>query len=251
MFLSLLSKELKQIFSSPTTFIVCALFSFLCGWFFLQLLLSYVDQIQAQSGQSITGDLISFVIFKFFGNVNFLMVFLSPIISTRFFSLEYNQQTFVLLEKSRLSHWQIIGAKYLASLFQHLFMLSSITLMPMILWFAGAHDYSYFIAGCIGIFFNMAMFAAIGLWVSSLFENLVVAAFVHYVILLSFWLINYLGTLTSNYTLVRIWDYIGMSSHFENVLQGVLSSSDFFYFLSIIFLFLFFIKKNLELRSIQ
>lgn len=73
-------KELKDSFSSPLIYVLCGLFSLMMGWLFFNYLI--------QSTQMTTTTMTQGVITPIFGNINFIFVFLCPLITMRSFAEE-------------------------------------------------------------------------------------------------------------------------------------------------------------------
>ena len=74
----LVKKELKDSFSSPLIYVLTGLFCFMMGWLFFNYL------VQAKTLTSAT--MTQAVITPIFGNMNFIFVFLCPLITMRSFA---------------------------------------------------------------------------------------------------------------------------------------------------------------------
>lgn len=222
--IGVLKKELIIIFRQPLLYIIAAIFSLIAGIIFYSLLIHYVDNVQDQlmrsDGITKLQLITSQLIFPLIGNINFLMMVLVPAMVMNSFSDEYKEYTFPLLVHSSLSPWVFIFAKYIANVIALTFILSSIALFPLMLWYSGIYEYSFLYMGFLGIFFNIAFFTAIGLWCSSLTKHPVLAMFLCYVIILFHWLFPTLKELSENLWWINVLDYLSCSKHFEGLVKG-------------------------------
>lgn len=238
--MGIIKKELIILFRQPLLYIISALFSLVAGILFYSLLTHYIENIQDElmrsDGVSKLQLITSQLIFPLVGNINFLMMVLAPAICMNSFSEEYKDQTFTLMQSSPKSPWCFISSKYVAYVFALSFILSTVTLFPLILWYSGIYESSFLYLGFIAIFFNVALFTSIGIFCSSLTKFPVLAMFLSYVIILIIWLFPSLKELTDNIWWKNIFDYLSCARHFENIVKGdvrILSLG--FYILQIIF----------------
>lgn len=243
-------RELKSYFSSPLAYVIAAVFSALAGWIFFNLLATYVNNVQnlpaAVSGQI---RFIDAVVIKFFGNLNFMLLLVCPLISMRLFAEEKRQHSIELLYSAPISDWAILLGKYLSSLIVVMFILSMTFIFPIILQFAGLYENHIFISGYLAIFLNVACYLAIGVFASSLTENQIVSAILTIVFIMFLWLTAWAGTVSSNYMVGFFLKYIGLVTHFQNIVRGLFNTIDFCYYFSFIFFSLLGTKKVLESRN--
>ncbi len=104
------------------------------------------------------------------------------------------------------------------------------------------------VLGYFGIILLGGAFIAIGLFVSSLTENQLTAAVATMGILLLLWMLDGILPQIADPTLSTIVGAFSLYRQFEAFQLGVLSLSSVVYFLSIIFIFLFFTVKVIERR---
>ena len=196
-----------------------------------------------------TADLVSF-----FTIAPVIFLILIPAITMRSFSEEKRTGTIELLFTRPLTDLQIILAKYFASL-----TLVLIAILPTVIYYASVHylgepvgniDDGVTIASYIGLVFVGAVFVAIGIFVSSLTENQIVALLL--AVFLSWF--TYLGfDILATYSQFGSADYIirnlGVFEHFVSIQKGVLVLSDLLYFLSCITLFILATKLVLQSRK--
>ena len=104
------------------------------------------------------------------------------------------------------------------------------------------------LVGYIGLFFVGAVYASIGTFASSLFDNQVVAFIIGVFIVLMFFLFDKLLIFVPSFLAGTI-QYISVDYHFSNISRGVIDSRNLIYFLSVIGVFLFATVQVLNSRK--
>lgn len=236
--IAVLKKELVIIFNQPLLYIIAAVFSLIAGILFYSLLLHYIENVQDQLQQLDSAMKLQLItsqlLFPLIGNINFLMMVLVPAMVMNAMSDEYKNGTFPLLVHSALSPWIFILGKFFAYILALTFVLSTIIIFPLLLWYSGIYEYSFLFLGFLAIFFNIAFFVALGLWCSSLTQYPVLAMFITYAVILAHWLFPSLKELTDNLWWMGVFDYLSCSKHFESIVKGNVSGSTIgFYFIHI------------------
>ncbi len=168
----------------------------------------------------------------------FVFVFLVPAITMRMIAEERKSGTWELLITSPLTNAQIILAKYLASVG-----LILLALLPTLIYYysivqlgdpVGNIDSAGFFGSFIGLILVGAVFAAIGLFSSSLTDNQI-TAFVIGVFLgfLLYFGLSALASLQRN-DMALFVEELSLSYHYQSMGRGVIDSSNLVYFLSVI-----------------
>ena len=172
----------------------------------------------------------------------YVFTFLVPALSMRAIADERKTGTWELLRTSPLSLVQIILAKYLA-----LICLVSLAVLPTLLYFfsivqlgdpVGNLDQAGFFGSWIGLLGIGAVFAAVGLFASSLTSQQVVAfvlgVFLCFVLYFGFSAVADLQLGVCSY-----WsEELSLSYHYINLSRGVVDSTDIFFLLGMIWLVL-------------
>jgi ABC-2 type transport system permease protein len=183
-----------------------------------------------------------------------VFLFLVPAITMRTFSDEHRSGTIELLITRPVSEIKIILAKFLASLF-----LVLVSLLPTLIYFltvyllgnpAGNIDVGRFWGSFIGLFFLAGIYAAIGIFSSSLTGNQIISFII--AVVLSF--VLYIGfDSLSSIPILKFADHIivrlGINEHYTALSRGVIDSRDIVYYLAVIFIFLFFTKFIIQNRK--
>lgn len=247
----ILKKEMKSFFYSPLAYVLAGLFSLTMGWIFFNLLYGFVENIQALPKGADSGELqfVNHVVIKFFGNLNFILLMVCPIITMRLFAEEKQNQSIDLYYSSPISDWQIVTGKFLAAFCMGLFVVSTSFVFPLIMFMVGVDDYSFAINGYIGLILNLACYAAVGIFASASTKSQVIAALFSFVLIMGFWLISWVVQLSSNYFLVEILKQATMVSHYESLVKGMIGTHNLVYYFTFVGFWLYLTKKTIEART--
>lgn len=247
---TLWKKELESYFSSPLAYVLIALFSLITGIMFFNLLVTYTDGVQSMPmhmAQEIS--FVEEVVLKLFANINFLFLIFIPLITMKLFSEEKRQETIDLYWLAPVREWQVVLAKGLSALSLVLAMLFLTVLYPLIIWGVGVRDFSLLGTSYLSVLLNAACYISLGLFCSSISGNQIIAALLSILGIMFLWMITWGGHLNSNYVMAEIFTYIGITSHFERILRGLLGTQDIIYYFTFIFVFGFLTVKSLGRRN--
>jgi ABC-2 type transport system permease protein len=229
--LAIAQRELKSFFVSTIAWIVMAAFLLISGFLFSAILLS--------TNEASLRYLIS--------NLSVILLFIAPFLTMRLLAEENRLGTVELLLTNPVRDAEVIIGKFLGVMAFVIVMLLFTLYFPALLFVFGSPDVGPMVAGYIGVALQAAAFVAIGLAISSMTQNQIVAAFLTFAILLVMWLSdsmsNYLGK-----PLADIMKYISVTSHFQDFSRGVLDSSHIIYFVSIAVAALFVAYLSLQTR---
>lgn len=232
---TILFKELKSYFNSAIAYIVIIVFLIIAGVLFS---LSFFPNNIAS-------------LRDFFGNFFIqliLFVVFIPAITMRSFSEEKKQGTLELLLTKPVQDYELIIGKYLAA-----FLLVCITLIPTLLYaiavlYMGPLAAYEIISGYLAFLLMAAMYVGIGIFVSSLTENQIVAFIVSVLIALFFFLVGKF-LMVMPLPLISFFEYLTTDYHYNNIIRGVVDSRDVIYFFSMIFFTVFLTKVSIESRK--
>jgi len=228
-------RELFSFLSSMVAYITIGIFLLVSGlllWFFPDT--SILDYGYAEMG-------------GFFSLVPYLFMFLIPAITMRSFAEERREGTYELLITRPITLWQIIFAKFFASL-----VLVFFALIPTLVYYysisklgfpEGNIDSGAVIGSYIGLFFLGAAFTAIGIFASSLTKNQVIA-FVICAALCAFAFLgfDYTSQVPAFGAIQGDISSFGINQHYTSISRGVLDTRDLLYFISFTMVFLLFTK---------
>lgn len=228
-------RELFSFLSSMVAYITIGVFLLVSGlllWFFPDT--SVLDYGYAELN-------------GFFSLVPYLFMFLIPAITMRSFAEEKREGTYELLITKPITIWQIIGAKYLASLVLVLF-----ALIPTLIYYysvyqlgfpTGNIDSGAVIGSYIGLFLLGTAFTSIGNFSSALTKNQVIAfAISVFLCFVSFSGFDSVSKIISLQNFENILTSLGINEHYQSISRGVLDTRDLIYFITFSILFLSFTK---------
>jgi ABC-2 type transport system permease protein len=114
----------------------------------------------------------------------------------------------------------------------------------------GDPDPGQVVGGYVGALLMGGAFLAIGLFISSLTENQIVAFIISVVITFGLFILGedfVLFGLPDR--LVPVFSFIGLGGHYDSISRGVIDSRDIIYYLSVIVFFLYLNVKSIEVRK--
>lgn len=166
----------------------------------------------------------------------------------RSFSEEKKQGTIELLLTKPITDMELVIGKFLSAQ-----MLTLITLIPTLVYFIvmliiGDMDIGAAIGGYIGLILLSAVYIGVGIFMSSLTENQVVAFISSFLVMFILFMAGKILMQVSP-ALVSAVEYIGTDYHFSNVARGVIDTRDIIYYASMITLTMFLTKTSLESRK--
>ena len=175
-------------------------------------------------------------------------LFFVPAITMGLIAKEKNLGTMEVLSTLPIKDYELVLGKYLSSLsliFVGLIFtdIHCITLLQ----FGTNIDYGALFSGYLGLLLVGAVYAAIGTFASSLFDNQVVAFIIAVFIVLMFFLFDKLLIFVPSF-LAGIIQYLSVDYHFSNISRGVIDSRNIIYFISVIGMFLFLTVQILNVR---
>ncbi len=239
---AIFKKELNAFFSSPTGYVIIAIYLIINGlflWFFENnfniLRAGFAD------------------LSSYFFIAPWIFLFLIPAITMKSFSEEITSGTIEILKTKPLSDLQIVLGKFFSSL-----VLSVIAIIPTLIYVysvyqlgspVGNIDLGTTFGSFVGLLFLTSSYTAIGVFSSVLSKNQVVS----FLIALSLCFVFFYGfEAVSTYGLVGDFDYfikkIGLYEHFKGIEKGILDTRSLVYFTSVTVLFImltvFYLQKT-------
>ncbi len=237
----MMRKELNTLFSSPLIYILAGIFNILVGWLFFNYIVA--------SKSLTTLNIYSAVITPLFGNMNFIFLFLAPLITMKSFAEEKKNRTLDLLMNSKLSSLQIVLGKYLSNIVSVLFILLFTGVLLIIAFISGADDWPLMLTSYLGVILSVSSYLIVGMFGSSITENQIVSAMISFGILLGLMLLVLTANASNNVIVAQLFSYLSISFHIEGFLRGSIRSYDLIYYISFISLGIFLILRSLDSRN--
>jgi ABC-2 type transport system permease protein len=229
---ALFKKEIRGFFSSLTGYLVIAVF-LLLNSLFMWIVPGQFNVIE--NGYATMDSLFSIAPWVF--------LFLVPAITMRMISEEKRTGTLDLLYTRPVTEFQIIFAKFLAS-----WALVLLSILPTLVYFwsvsrlgspPGNIDMGGTWGSYIGLLFLGGIYAAIGMFASSLSGNqivaFIIAVFLSFLMYLGF---DFLSGIAESGRIVLVVSQLGISYHYNSISRGVIDSMDMLYFAGVIIVFI-------------
>jgi ABC-2 type transport system permease protein len=229
--LPLRGKELRALFYSPIAYIIIAVFLLLMGYSFTLTL--FLNKFAT-------------LIHIFFQSAGLLLL-LIPIITMRLFAEERKAGTLELLLTAPVRETQVVLAKYLASMAVVLAMIALTGAYGIVLGMFGSPDWGPIYSGYVGLALLASTLVALGLTISALTSNQVIAAIVTIGISFLMWTIDSLAAMMPE-GLERVLISFSLLAHFTPFATGAMYTSDLGFFVSATMLALFLAMRALARR---
>jgi len=238
-------KELRSYFASPIGYVIVGLFALLFGWFFYAYLGFFVRSSEQMMMGGRTPNLNQDMVRGVLLNSAVIILFVMPMITMRTYSEEKRSGTIELLLTSPVSDVQIILGKFFGAMGLYAAMLGVTLLYIAILFWYGNPEWKPIAAGYLGLLLMGGCFVSMGLLVSSLTKNQIVAGIVTFALFLFLWVINWIGE-TAGPVGREIVSYLSITEHFDDFARGVIDTKHLVYYLSFITFGLFLTAKSVD-----
>jgi len=173
------------------------------------------------------------------------MLLVFPLITMRTYAEEKRSGTIELLLTAPITDFEIIMGKFLGALALFAGMLS-VTLLHMGLLFAyGNPEWKPIATGYLGLLMMGGSFLSLGLFISSLTKNQIVAGMITFSVFLLLWVINWVSTFVSPEAQTVI-NYLSVTEHFDDFARGIIDTKHVVYYLSFIATGLFLTMKSVD-----
>jgi ABC-2 type transport system permease protein len=241
-------KEMRLYFTSPIAYAVFTVFTVVVGFFFFAVF-NYYQLISQQAAMNPMAardlSVTEGVLRPLFQNISVIMLFMLPIVTMRLFAEEKRSGSIELLLTYPIRDGEVLLGKYLAALSVLLGMLALTLAYPAMVASAAQLEWGTLLTGYLGLILQGAAFIAIGVMISSLTENQIVAALATFGTLLMFWVISWASDAAPG-GIGRILSHLSITEHFETFAKGVIDTKDLIYYLNLTILSLFLTLRSLE-----
>ena len=184
-----------------------------------------------------------------FSNMLIVFLFLMPILTMRLFSEEYKQGTDKLLLTAPVGVWDIVGGKFLAALGVLLGALVCTVPWLIIIIIFGTPAWGTIFGCYIAVICASAVFAAMGMFLSSLTESQLIAAVLSFALFLGLYIADMLSySLGTDSLLGTVLSWLSIFTRYDTFMSGQFSLGNLVYFLSLTGLFLYLTARVIERR---
>lgn len=246
--LAIAQKELKSYFASPIAYVVIGFFALVFGYFYYALVAFFERQSMQMlglGGGQPPMNVNDQVIRPLFTNASVIILFVLPMITMRTYSEEKRSGTIELLLTAPLTDLQIIMGKFLGAMALYAAMLA-VTMVHLGALFAfGSPEWQPIATAYLGLLLLGGCFISVGLLISSLTKNQVVAGMVTFTVFLMLWVVNWMASFAGP-TSQEVLNYLSITGHFEDFTMGVLDTKHLVYYLSFIAFGLFLTARSVD-----
>ena len=241
-------KDFSTVGLSPLFFLCLGLSCIFLSYVFprelFQFASSYLMPQMLQGGQEKN---IHFHVFvSHISYVNLLFLFCIPAFCMKMLAEEKKNRTFDLLMTTPISSWQICLGKYLALAGLLLCFVLITLLYPLMTAFWTEIPVGPLVSSYIGLFLLALLYAAVGLFASSLTSSLVLSVIMGIILNIALWFLSSGVDFSDQPIFVSFMEYLSLNEHLTNFIKGSLVVSSFVFFLSFISFFLFLVYKVIE-----
>jgi ABC-2 type transport system permease protein len=178
-------------------------------------------------------------------NAAIIILFVMPMITMRTYAEEKRSGTIELLLTSPLTDVQIILGKFLGAMGLFAAMLLVTVIDVAILFRLGNPEWKPIATGYLGLLLMGGCFVSVGLLISSLTKNQIVAGFMTFAVFLLLWVINWFGE-GAGPTGRAVLSFLSITEHLDDFTRGIIDTKHIVYYLSFITFGLFLTAKSVD-----
>ncbi len=250
--LALIKREFTGYFLSPVGYVTLVFFLIVTGLLFAGV----VDGLTRTGSQGVEYPFAALLGDNVFW---FVFAFIPPMLTMRLLAEERGTGTLETLLTAPIRDWQVVAGKFIgAVLFYLVLWLPTLAYLPVLLNFNWADrtcgvDPAHAACSYLGVFLAGMMFLAIGLFVSSLVKNQLVAAMISLALCLKFVVAGYaLGYLDANSWAAKAVQFLSVPEHFRrDFTRGVIDTRHVVLYLSVTAACLYLTVRSLEARRLR
>ena len=229
--LAIVRREFATYFLSPIPYLILAVYLALAGVF---LYFTIADGADASVRPLVP-------------TLSVILMILTPALTMRLLAEERKSGTLEVMLTDPVTEWQLVLGKFLGCLLFFALLVSVLLVYGLVFEAYGDPDWVALGFACVGLVLYGGAMIGIGLFLSSLTRNQVVAYVTAFVALLALFLVDDLAGLIGG-EIGRIGSAVGVQQHWDSFRKGILDTRDVVYFVSIAALSLFLSVRVAEAR---
>lgn len=229
---AIFKREYKSFFLTPIGYVFCGVFALIAGIFFL------LGNVFAGYGD----------LKPLFANILSILMFIIPALTMKLLSEEKKLKTDQVLLTSPVSVSDIVLGKFFAA--GSVFLTALVFTLPyvFIVAFAGQLEIWSVLGNYLAITLVAGIFISIGLMISAVTENQLIAAVGTFIALLSLSFLDSFAYSSTNIALQKIGLWLSVYNRYNNFTLGIFNIADIIFYCSMIIVFLFFTMRIIEKR---
>ena len=237
---AIVQKEWRHYFGSPIAYVTLFVWTLLFGIFFYFAFTLFLRQSMMMAQQMEFGggpklSLNEYLIRPVMHNMAVVALFLAPMLTMRLFAEEKRQGTIELLATSPVSDLQIVLGKFFAAVGLYALMILAGLVNLLVLWryASAAPEWKPIATGALALLLFGACFIALGTFVSTLTRNQIIAGILSFCLFLGIWTLGWADDPAAG-PAMKVVSYLGVTTHMEDMVKGVLDLKDVVFYLSFI-----------------
>jgi ABC-2 type transport system permease protein len=250
---AIVQKEWRHYFGSPIAWVGLFVWTMLFGAFFYFSFTFFLDysmrtaQQAMEMGGGMKMSLNEMLIRPVMQNMAVVALFITPMLTMRLFAEEKRQGTIELLATSPLRDFEIVFGKFLAAagLYGLMILAGLLNVLLLYVYAPSKPEWKPILTGALALFLLGCCFIATGLVVSAMTKNQIVAGIVAFCLFLLLWIVGW-GDDPAASPLWKAVAYLGVTTHMEDLMKGVIDTKDILFYLSFIGFGLFVTQQTLE-----
>jgi len=224
-------REIIAYFYSPIAYNVLAVFLFISGIFFSAGL--------GEGQANLRG---------IFYNMGIVLLFLSPTITMRLMSEEMKMGTIEPLMTAPVTDLEVVVGKFVSGLGFYIFLLLPTLAYPLMISRVGELEWGAIWSAYLGLVLIGAVYISVGLLISALTKDQVVAAVTGFDVLLALWLLDIITKRGTDWLSDSV-RYVTLFYHFDTFVKGLVDTRDIIFYLSLTVFVLFLCVRVVEARK--
>lgn len=237
---SIFKREVNAYFTSLIGYIFLAAFFAASGVLFG---LTSVTRNQQDKLLYLTTDMSSMYSLLFF-----VLLVLIPILTMRTLSEDKRNKTDQLLLTAPISLNSLVMGKFLAALLIYVIGVGMTLVYAIVLSFFAEVAWLTVFGNVVGLLLVGSAFISVGVFVSSLTENQVIAAVVSFIAMCGLYLISSIASIIPINWISKIFSGLSFSDRYYSFTYGIFDFSNVLFFISATIVFLFLTTRVLERR---
>ena len=187
-----------------------------------------------------------------FNSITFVFLLAVPVLTMRVLAEERRQKTDQLLITAPVSVAKIVLGKFFALLTVYLIPIGVICIYPLIMRIFGKISFAQNYTAILGFFLLGAANIAVGLFISSLTENTIIAAVLTFVVMFLSYIMSglesFLPSSMSDGIVYHVLEAFNVDGHFQSFVDGTFEVIAVVYFFSVMFVFVFLTMQSIKKR---
>ena len=182
----------------------------------------------------------------FLSTMSVILLFVMPMLTMGLFSEEKKRGTIELLLTSPLTDLEVVLGKFFAGVTFFLILLLTTWIPTGFLYLYSSPASGPIFTAYLGLLLYGLALIAIGLFISTLTENQLIAAVVSFGTIMVLWLVDVLANNADSTTGKAVLTYLSILSHLDDFMKGVLSTSHIIFYMSLMLVALFLTYRSID-----